>query len=819
MRHSKGLPRVAIATALVFAVSASLWFAAPVQALDITFPSLPSSGTLGSDYSFTAEVSIADTELLPIQSVDLYIYKSDNRATYEATSADLPLGTTTTPYTTITATGSSGTCGTVSITATAGAAWAYGYGYGYTQWEGYGYYFFSPGGYGYGYGYGPGATSITYNVTWTSPGDWPEGQYKAEIKLTANGETFTKTRSVTLSEPEEEAPPAKEEEITGEVLLDEAEQDIEAAGDALHDAAEQDIEAAGDALQDAAEQDAEIAGDILGGVAEDNPEIAGDLLREVAEDNPEIAGVILGEVAEDNPEIAGVILGEVAEDNPEIAGDLLEEVAEDNPGLAGDILENTDAEQAAAAMEQTDIDTLNEVIPEMSEESLTERLPEMSADKLGDIDVQTLFDALPNAPTEQLAGEITPEALEGLPDIVRVTANGEEYLAIRSEEDGWVIIAATPAPVDQLMIKTKQAIENIKTLVEIFDERPFEITVGLPAEQIVRAYIKITLENITPADIEAGHITFYVEKDWLEQNSIHKWSVFLNRYDPELGQWIALPTKRVDEDDTKVYYTSVITHFSVFAISGSETLPPVNFEVANLVIDPAEAETGEDITISASVTSVSDEDNTYVATLWIDKTVETAIDIYLQAGETKPVSFIVTRDAEGIYEVRVDRLFSSFSVTEAPPVPVTPVIPAPAEFAITDLSVSPAEVETGQTVTISALVTNIGEEEGSYWVTLNIDGIPIDIQPVTLKGGASQKVTFTTSRDAAGTYTVSIAELSGTFTVEEAVEEVPPEEVPIVPVKAIVNWWPIGGIIAGVVITSIIIWLVIRWRRRRYSIL
>ena len=193
--------KVILALVLVVAVGASLWFSAPVRALTISFPTLPSSGTIGNDYTFTVKVDISDPELLPIQNVNLYLYKSDARATYEATSANLPLSTTVTPFTTITGTGTSGTAGTISITAVA-SNWGYGYGYGYAVWEGYGYHFFPPGGYGYGYGYGyAGSTaSITYSVTWTPPTSWPAADYIIETKITANGTNFIESGSFTLAQ-------------------------------------------------------------------------------------------------------------------------------------------------------------------------------------------------------------------------------------------------------------------------------------------------------------------------------------------------------------------------------------------------------------------------------------------------------------------------------------------------------------------------------------------------------------------------------------------------------------------------------------------
>ena len=86
----KGLSRVIMALTLVAAITTSLWFASPTKALDIAITN-PSSGTLGSSYSFTVKVDISDAELLPVQSIDLTIYNSVDPTTYKATCTNLPL--------------------------------------------------------------------------------------------------------------------------------------------------------------------------------------------------------------------------------------------------------------------------------------------------------------------------------------------------------------------------------------------------------------------------------------------------------------------------------------------------------------------------------------------------------------------------------------------------------------------------------------------------------------------------------------------------------------------------------------------------------
>ena len=140
------IARAVIAVVLTTSIALSLWYASPTKALDINFPSLPSTGTLGSSYSFTSKISIEDQALVPIQSVDLDTYNTATPTTYRATCTNLPLTSGTKSYIDAQTGG-----GAVTVTTTTESNWDYHYGYSYTSWQGYKYNFFSPGDYGYGY--------------------------------------------------------------------------------------------------------------------------------------------------------------------------------------------------------------------------------------------------------------------------------------------------------------------------------------------------------------------------------------------------------------------------------------------------------------------------------------------------------------------------------------------------------------------------------------------------------------------------------------------------------------------------------------------
>jgi hypothetical protein len=160
---------------------------------------------------------------------------------------------------------------------------------------------------------------------------------------------------------------------------------------------------------------------------------------------------------------------------------------------------------------------------------------------------------------------------------------------------------------------------------------------------------------------------------------------------------------------------------------------------------------------------------------------------------------------------------------ETPPPETTP-LPKPASFSLGSFTISPNEVAIGGSVTISVNVANTGEQAGDYNLTLKVDGAVEATKDITVAGGSSQNVTFTTAKDLPGTYSVDINGLSGTFVVKEAPPapepasstpsaSEPTSPAPPVPPAAPAksgNWPVLWGVIGGVILIGIIISLVAR---------
>ncbi|MFC1962787.1 helix-turn-helix domain-containing protein [Chloroflexota bacterium] len=184
----KGLARVSLSLALVIVMGVALfWYTVPSTALEVTITP-PTQLTLGGVHTFTSEVTVTDPDIVPIDTINMYIYKSDDRATYEATLANLPGSASSQQAHTVTPTGS----GSAQVTAVTAFGWQVVGGTGYAMWEGTGYSIWGATN-GYAYGYGGGSTSITYTVQWTSPTSWPAGSYVIETDLVTTGKTFTET--------------------------------------------------------------------------------------------------------------------------------------------------------------------------------------------------------------------------------------------------------------------------------------------------------------------------------------------------------------------------------------------------------------------------------------------------------------------------------------------------------------------------------------------------------------------------------------------------------------------------------------------------
>jgi len=222
--------------------------------------------------------------------------------------------------------------------------------------------------------------------------------------------------------------------------------------------------------------------------------------------------------------------------------------------------------------------------------------------------------------------------------------------------------------------------------------------------------------------------------------------------------------------------------------------PGPEFVFSDLVISPTEASIGQIITISVTVTNMEDPGSQEV-TLTINGVVEATKDVTLGRFENVEVTFTTSKDVPGTYSVEIDGIIGSFTVRA--------VTAEPKPFAVLRyLTISPTEASIGQIVTISATVINDSDESFLYEVELKIDSVVEATKELFLDTLAWEEVTFTISKDVAGTYAVAVDSLTSSFTVRAVTAEPEP-----------FNWALIGGIIAAVVVVVVLVFFL----RRRTS--
>lgn len=152
---------------------------------------------------------------------------------------------------------------------------------------------------------------------------------------------------------------------------------------------------------------------------------------------------------------------------------------------------------------------------------------------------------------------------------------------------------------------------------------------------------------------------------------------------------------------------------------------------------------------------------------------EDLVITYYDEGDSEWTLLKCDVDTENnLVTAEIDHL-STFAIL----IPLPLVAPPPeALFTSSALTISPATVGSGGTVSISVTIANNGGMEGSIVVPLKINGEVENTSDLTLAAATSQTVTFTTSRDAEGDYEVNVNGLTGSFTVDSTmVTSIQPE--------------------------------------------
>ena len=236
---------------------------------------------------------------------------------------------------------------------------------------------------------------------------------------------------------------------------------------------------------------------------------------------------------------------------------------------------------------------------------------------------------------------------------------------------------------------------------------------------------------------------------------------------------------QVDSTDLQIYRDGLVRVTQTLSVN--ETLPVVTFSLLNssvynfIVLDENQTVLdyelyGANLTIfTLGTTSVSVQYDTHSLTMKDAEVWTFLIDaphnITVRLPEDSTIVYLnempTSIDPEG-NKITLSLFPNQWEISYV--FPLTP----PAEFQISDLTVTPTDAEVGEEVSVSVRIANVGGQAGSYTVPLTVNQTAEETRTVTLEKGESTTTEFKVTKQTLGTYTVKIAGLVSQFTVSEA---------------------------------------------------
>ena len=255
-----------------------------------------------------------------------------------------------------------------------------------------------------------------------------------------------------------------------------------------------------------------------------------------------------------------------------------------------------------------------------------------------------------------------PEPPVDLPDLQLIDENNDlsVHNLPEARSSGWAVVVGSPAPIDTIWAKFRGPVSDLKISVCSLATAPSGAP-DLPDGRIANAFFSVDIGEPGSPDVEVAAAIVFVDKAWLGANDVHRWSVQLSRLNEALGVWEPIPTKRIREDEERVFFAVAIPGFPTLAITGSPVLEAPPVRVGALALDRRESLPDEPVSVTALLTNTTDEQVVYTAVLWVNSSIEMAQSVVLAAGESAPVRLWVTRPI-GSYALRLDRSTATLAV-------------------------------------------------------------------------------------------------------------------------------------------------------------
>jgi hypothetical protein len=202
-------------------------------------------------------------------------------------------------------------------------------------------------------------------------------------------------------------------------------------------------------------------------------------------------------------------------------------------------------------------------------------------------------------------------------------------------------------------------------------------------------------------------------------------------------------------ETSKISFFGLIIILLIALIIPAGCKKPAEFEVVGLNVSPPEVVAGKTVTVVADVSNIGETEGNYTAMLTVDGNELETKDVSVTADSTVTITWQVTLEDPGIHRLTMGSMSGSFKILK------------PAEFKVSDLKVLPSEVVPGDTFTVVADVSNVGETEGTYTAILKVDENEMETKNATIAAGGRASITWQITAEDPGTYKFTVEGMSG----------------------------------------------------------
>ena len=142
---------------------------------------------------------------------------------------------------------------------------------------------------------------------------------------------------------------------------------------------------------------------------------------------------------------------------------------------------------------------------------------------------------------------------------------------------------------------------------------------------------------------------------------------------------------------------------------------------------------GQSVEITGRVTNVGNNSDSRIVDLVVDGEVADSKEIVLDSGEEHEIQFTRNFEEAGDYDIEINGIHLG---------PLIVIELQPADFEITETSLSDNEIERGDSIEADITIRNVGDETGTYPLEITANGNVLEEKMITVEAGEEERITY-----------------------------------------------------------------------------